>query len=309
MKLAAIDIGTNSVKLLVGSVGRGKVRPALERVEVTRLGEGLQKSRRISPEAADRTLERLSEFARLARELGARKVVAAGTRVLRAARNARGFLRRCRRETGLRVRVLTESEEARLAYRGARAAARTPRAVVVDIGGGSMQLTLGTPRGVEWHGGAAIGAVVLTERFLRGDPPRARELAGLRNRIRERLEAPLAGLKAARAGREAELVGVGGTVAALAAVSLRLPRPLPERIHGRRMTARRVAALAGRLAGMSLARRRRVPGIEPGRADIIAAGAAILVEVMRGGGFPALRVSAAGLRHGLLLELASGRRR
>jgi exopolyphosphatase/guanosine-5'-triphosphate,3'-diphosphate pyrophosphatase len=292
MTLAAIDVGTNSVKLLVGRVRAGRVIPLLHRARITRLGEGLGRSDWISPEAADRTLAALAEFRRLAEERGAREVAAAGTRALRAASNRAAFLARCRAEAGVEIRVLSGREEARLAFRGAAGAARGRGAVAaIDVGGGSTEVMLGEPPDrlrASWS--LPLGAVTLTERFLAHDPPTAAELARLRAEARRRL----ARVPAGRAG--GEVLGIGGT----ASVVLRLVG------RGGRATRGQVEALAERLSRLTAAERERL-GVEPGRADIVAAGAWVLAEAMGRLGAPTLRAAGGGLRHGMLLEMAAGR--
>lgn len=291
MMLAAIDVGTNSVKLLVGRVCSGRVIPVLHRARITRLGEGLGRSKRISPGAAERTLEALAEFRRLAEVRGAEAVAAAGTRALRAASNRAAFLARCRREAGLEVRVLSGREEARLAFCGAAGTQGGRGALAaIDVGGGSTEIMVGEPPNrlrASWS--LPLGAVTLTERFLAHDPPTAQELERLRAQARRRL----ARVPVRRVG---DLLGIGGTVSAVL------------RLVGRRGRAERgeVESLAERFSRLAAAARERL-GVERGRADIVVAGAWILVEAMKRLGAGALRSADGGLRHGMLLELAAGR--
>jgi exopolyphosphatase/guanosine-5'-triphosphate,3'-diphosphate pyrophosphatase len=307
MILAAIDVGTNSVKLLVARVERGRVRPLLQRVVITRLGEGLGKRSRISLAAADRTLETLAEFRRLAEDQGADRIAAAGTHALRAATDSKDFLVRCDYEAGLEVRVLTERQEAEIAFAGAIASSDSPRALVVDIGGGSMQLTLGTRRATEWHASVPLGAVVVTERHLRHDPPLRKELDTMNAEIARRLNPPWKQLRLRLGPRLPDLLGIGGTVATLAAVVFKHRRVDPVLVHGRTLGGARLGRLVGLLCSLTSAERRGMPGVEPGREDIIVAGGAALLEVMALLQVASLRVSAAGLRHGLVLEMAAGR--
>jgi exopolyphosphatase/guanosine-5'-triphosphate,3'-diphosphate pyrophosphatase len=291
MTLAAIDVGTNSVKLLVGCISAGRVIALLSRARITRLGEGLGRGKRISPEAAERTLAALTEFRRLAEESGARALAAAGTRALRAASNRAAFLSRCRTEAGVEVRVLSGRDEARLAFRGATGAVRSSGPVAaIDVGGGSTEIMVGEPPDrlrAAWS--LPLGAVTLTERFLAHDPPDAEELGRLRAEVRRRL----ARVPARRAG---EILGIGGT----ASTVLRLTG------RGGRASRHEVEALAEHLSLRTAAERERM-GVEPGRADIVAAGAWVLAEAMRRLGADHLRAAEGGLRHGILLELASGR--
>lgn len=291
MTLAAIDVGTNSVKLLVGRVSSSRVIPVLHRARITRLGEGLGRSKRISPGAAERTLEALAEFRRLAEVRGAQAVAAAGTRALRAASNRAAFLARCRREAGVEVRVLSGREEARLAFLGA-AGTQGGRGTVaaIDVGGGSTEIMVGEPPNrlrASWS--LPLGAVTLTERFLAHDPPTAKELALLREQARRRLaRVPIR--------RVEDVLGIGGTVSAVLGLVGREGRAARDEVE----------SLAERFSRLAAAARERL-GVEPGRADIVVAGVWILVEAMKHLGAGTLRSADGGLRHGMLLELAAGR--
>lgn len=281
MILATIDVGTNSVKLLVAEAARGRVRPIEEHVTITRLGEGVEKTGQISRPAMDRTLEALVDFREHARSRRAWNISAVGTRVLRAAKNAGEFVRRCRGELDLDLRVISGNEEARLAFLGATGGRKDVAAI--DVGGGSTEL-ITAKSAKSWN----VGAVTLAERFDDDVEAMTREV----RRVFKPGKLP------------GTLVGIGGTVAT--AVAVQRKRDLtPAVVHGRRLTLARIRAMRDRLAGMTLAERKRVKGLEPGRADIIVAGLVILAEAMVLGGFDELTASARGLRHGLALELAS----
>lgn len=301
MTLAAIDVGTNSVKLLVGRVEGREVAPLLHRSTVTRLGEGLDRSGRISAPAADRTIAALKEYLALAREKGATSIAAAGTQVFRAASNAADVLARIRQETELEVRVLTGEEEARLAFRGAAGAAKTPRVLAIDIGGGSTEVMAGGGEELHASWSVATGAVTLTERHLQSDPPTSAEMLALAADVNRALEPVVV-----RAGPDAELVGIGGTVAALLRALRLTTGDDPKEHHGRFVAFPEIEALSIRLSLMTT-REREALGLEPGRADIVVAGAWLLTAAMSRIEARGLRASARGLRHGLLLELARAR--
>ncbi len=300
MTLAAIDIGTNSVKLLVGDVEGHQVTPLLHRAVNTRLGEGLHSSGRISKEAADRTIAALAEFRRLAEEKGVKKVAAVGTLALRMARNARAFVERCRGEAGLEVRVLTGEEEARLSFQGSSWATQAEQVAALDIGGGSTEIMVGTRLKLHASWSLAMGAVTLTEQYLQSDPPAAGEMMALSSAIRRHLVPVVA-----RVGKSGELVGAGGTVAALLKVLRVVSGDDPREYHQKTVPFDTVSALGIHLSLKTVAERERM-GIEKGRADIIVAGAWILTAAMSHLEASSLRASAHGLRHGLLIELASG---
>lgn len=281
--LAAIDIGTNSVKLLVG---RG-VFPVLQRIEITRLGEGLRRGGRISPEAARRTIAALTRFRQLALRHGVERIAAVGTRALRAARNREDFLRRCEREAGLRVRILPGRAEASLGFAAALHATRARRIVALDVGGGSVEIMTGSRKGMERAWSLPLGAVAMTERFLKSDPPSAREIAKLDEALLRRLsKIPL---------RTGELVGIGGTVSVLARF-----------LRGPRFSRAALERLAEKLARQTTVQRERA-GLERGRADIIVAGARVLLGTMHRFRARTLRACTLGLRHALLAEMAQGR--
>jgi exopolyphosphatase/guanosine-5'-triphosphate,3'-diphosphate pyrophosphatase len=285
--LAAIDIGTNSVKLLVGRVSGNHVTPLLQRVVITRLGEGLQKSGVIAPAAAERTIAALAELRALAERRGAKKISVTGTFVLRAAKNRRAFLQRCRRDVGLAVRVLSGTEEARISFQGASGAVRASRILAIDIGGGSTEIMLGAHTSLHASWSLPIGAVTLTERFLATDPPAARELTAMSAAIRRALRRVTA-----RVGRHGELVGIGGTVSSILAL-----------LRRKNVKSTTISALSTRLSLKTTEERERM-GIEPGRSDILVAGAWILNAAMLHLEAPSLRASVCGLRHGLLIDLA-----
>lgn len=299
MALAAIDVGTNSVKMLVGEVTGQHVKPILQRSVVTRLGEGLQASGEISPEAAERTLAALAELRQLAQERSVARVGAVGTLAFREARNGREFAERCRRETGVGIRILSGEEEARLSFRGAAGASGAQQVLGIEIGGGSTQIMVGTDAKLHASWSLAMGAVTLTEAFLRSDPPGADEMMAMSGAIRQHLQNVVA-----RVGKEGELVGIGGTVSALLAQLRRTDGSDPRSFHQGSVPFEALSALSIHLSLKTVAERERL-GIEKGRADIITAGAWILTAAMSHLEATSLRASAQGLRHGLLIEMAS----
>ena len=318
---AAIDIGTNSVRLLVADIPDRAartsspsvrrpirvlshrdqiriVRPIVRRLEITRLGEGVAATRLLRPAAVARTAAAVNSFVRLAADKGVTSPIVAGTDALRLARNPDALLARLR----VPVRILSGEEEAWLGYVGVLAGIGplSPRTniLVVDIGGGSVELTWGTSMGVRGIRSLPLGAVAMTERFLMHDPPRASEVAALQTALTRRLKPVLARI----ARRPLRIVGVGGTITTLAAIEQHLSRYDPERIHRFRLTRRAVDAMTGRLLTMTVADRRRVRGLQPERADIILAGALVLRYLLAALGCRQITVSEADLLWGLLLE-------
>ena len=310
---AAIEVGTNSVRLLVADIpvrtpetitpspagpAPGPIlRPVLRRLSITRLGEGLDASNAIRPEAAARTAAAVEEFAAAAGGLGAPNPVVLATYALRTARNPQELLSRLKRP----VRVLSGEEEARLGFTGAVAAlaphSATSGEFVLDIGGGSIELTWGTLRGIEDTHSFPLGCVLLTHRFLAHDPPEPGEVAALESYVDETLAPALARLRDA----SRDLVGVGGTITTLAAIDQRLEPYDPDKVQGHRLSAERVRALLVELRGRPLAARRTMPGLQPERADVIIAGALVLQRVLELLGASAIRASEADMLWAVLL--------
>lgn len=278
MRRAAIDVGTHSVRLLVADVVDGSLRPVLRRLEVTRLGEGVDRTGLLLPQAIGRTVRAVREFWRLAREAGAERVVAVGTSAVREAANRSTLLRDLK---PVELRVLTGEEEAELGYLGVRAGlggVEDPL-LVVDVGGGSTELVLGTGQDVVRKVSLPVGSVRLTERYLHGDPPAPVEVQAARQEVVEHLLPHRPALAGARTA-----VGVGGTVTSLAAVDLALEVYDPDRVHGHRLAASRLQDLVRGLCAMPVALRRSLPGLLPERADVICGGALVVravVEVLQ----------------------------
>lgn len=308
--LAAIDVGTNSVLLTVAAVDvHGPRRAgAFERVEITRLGRGVDRRRALDPEAAAATLACLTRYAADVREQGARLVDVVGTSALRDAADGPAFAARAEEILGVRPRILSGEEEASATFEGALVEldARAPRAVVIDVGGGSTEIVLGDPSTgeVAFRASADVGAVRLTERHVATDPPRDEELAAVAADARRALEA----LRAPRLDG-ARLVGVAGTLTTLAALDLGLARYEPTRIHGHAMSPSALDALLRALAREDAPARAARPCLDPKRADVVVAGAAILREVAAwaaalGADPSGLLVSDGGVRWGLLARAA-----
>jgi exopolyphosphatase/guanosine-5'-triphosphate,3'-diphosphate pyrophosphatase len=299
VNLAAIDIGTNSVKLLVGRVTGRRVTPVLHRTIITRLGEGLQKTGAISDEAAARTIAAVTELQSLATERGTERLEAVGTLALRAATNGQAVIDRVEKELGLRIRILTGEEEARISFLGAVGASEAEQVLGIEIGGGSTQIMVGTHARLHASWSLNMGAVVLTEEFLKSDPPGAEEMVAMSSAISRHLQNVIA-----RVGKDGELVGIGGTVSAILTQLRKNDGGDPREFHQTTVSFETVSALSIHLSLKTVAERERL-GFEKGRADIIVAGAWILTAAMSHLEAPSLRASAHGLRHGVLIDMAS----
>ena len=302
-RIAAIDVGSNSIRQIVADVSpTGQIRVVDEMKAAPRLGTGLLKSNELGEEPMRLSIEALVRMATLARQLGAKRIEAVATSAVRGASNGAAFLTRVRQETGLRVRVLVGEEEARLAFRSALAHFELGhgRAVVMDIGGGSLELALSAEGLVERLISLPYGALRLTEQFL-GPAPRAKDVKKLRKFVRDdiRRAMPL------RDWRGAEVIGSGGTFTNLAGIYLARQGVRAARsVHGTRIPRVEVEHVLEMLQDLTVEERLTVPGLNAGRADIIVAGLAVAAEVLARVEPRDLSASAYGIREGLLLEVA-----
>lgn len=310
---AAIDIGTNTVLLVIAARGAAGPEALLERATITRLGEGVDQSRRLAPAAVERNLACLRAYASDLQAHGRPRLDVVGTSALRDAEGARAFLDEAERILGVRPRVIAGDEEAALTFRGAQSGLELEpdsELLVFDVGGGSTELIVG-------NAGAAgsprsrtsldIGSVRLSERHVRTDPPAPAELRAIEADVALELAraAPLARESAALRGRFT-LVGVAGTVTTLKALELGLEPYEAARVHGTTLTLSAVEALCAKLASLPLAARQELPGLEPKRADVIVAGAIIVRDLLRRSAASEMVVSDRGVRFGLLEQLFSG---
>jgi len=295
-RVAAIDLGTNSTRLLVADADDGRLKEVERLLAITRLGEGVDTSRGLAEPAVARVDAQVGRYIDRARELGAETVLAIATSAVRDAANGGEFLAGLKRRHGIRTMLLAGEDEARMTFRGVTSARPlSGEAVICDIGGGSTELIAGDPQGVDYAVSLDMGCVRMSERFLRADPPTGEEIAALRRQVAEMLPTDVP------AG---ELIGVAGTVTTLATIDLGLDEEIPERVDGHRLGRARVSAELERLAAIPLAERRRVRGLMPERAPTIVAGAAILVELMERLGADTLTVSERDILHGAALSAA-----
>lgn len=300
-RFAAIDCGTNSVRLLVAEVDDGRVRTIERGLQITRLGQGVDATGRFHPDALARTLAAFSGFAARLEALGVgpRRVVA--TSAARDAANSAEFFDGVLARIGAPAEVISGEEEARLSFTGAveALAGLAQPVLVTDIGGGSTELVFGRD-GVIGHATSLdIGSVRVRERFLASDPPSNAEVA----RAGDHIDGLLDG-SGIDFGAVAAWVGVGGTATSLAALALQLPAYDPERVHGSVVPAAGLAALTGRLLAMPVAEVLALPTMVPGRADVICAGGLICARVGARVGLP-LQVSEADILNGIIADLVS----
>ena len=302
MRVAAIDLGTNSTRLLVADVQDGALEEVERRLAITRLGEGVEARGRLLPVPVARVRNCLSDFRRTLEALGAERTLAVATSAVRDAENGEAFLGEVEWSYGFETRLLSGIDEAALTWQGVTAGApRADGTVVVDIGGGSTELLRGGPAGIDFSTSVDLGSVRNTERYLFSDPPSPAELEACADAARAVLAESLP--LDVRA-RSASLGGVAGTVTTLAALDLRLDHYDRDRVDGHVVTRAAVEHQLARLASLPLHHRRSVPALEPARAPVIVAGALILREVLEALGADEVEASERDLLHGAALEAA-----
>jgi len=298
-RFATIDVGTNTVLLLVAERRGDLFSPVCERAEITRLGRGVDREGRLDPQAVEETVAVLARFAAEARALGAAAIACVATSAARDAGNGQEFFEAAQRAAGVRPEVISGDLEARLVFESAFRdfGAGSAELAVLDVGGGSTEIGLGSGPTPRVHQSLQIGAVRLTERVAPPDPPGESGLAALRARAAEALSPARTMAHGEALGR---LVGVAGTVTTLAAVEQALEVYDGAAVHGRELSLAALERLYRALGALTTPERARLPGMEPKRADVIVAGCAIVLEALRLLGFDRLTVSDRGVRWGLL---------
>lgn len=296
------DMGTNSTRLLVADVEDGEVKELERRSTVTRLGRGVDTSRQLATEAIEDVVSAVGEYIKLYEPLEPDVVLALATSAVRDAENSGAFIAELRERFALNARILTGEEEARLTYVGA-VAGRAPSdgTLVIDIGGGSTEIVVGSGREMAFHTSLQLGTVRHTERHIRNDPPTAPELEALAEDIRKQLFAELA---AADFFEIHTGIAVAGTPTSLAAIDQELDPYDPERVHGYVLSLDAIQHMYSMLSGKSLEERLNVPGLHPGRAPTIVAGVVILIQAMRAFGLQEIEVSEHDILYGAALEAA-----
>ncbi|TLM81160.1 Ppx/GppA family phosphatase [Pseudarthrobacter sp. NamE2] len=315
-RVAAIDCGTNSIRLLIADIqrtnGAATLQDVIREMRVVRLGEGVDATGELAPEALERTFAAAADYARLIREHGARAVRFVATSASRDARNRDVFVAGIRDLLGVEPEVISGEEEAALSFAGASSVLPIldgQQVLVVDLGGGSTEFVLGTAAGVTAAKSVDIGCVRLTERHLRSDPPTAEQIAAAEADVDAAI---------ARAGQDVPLeratavVGVAGTITTITAHALRLPEYTPDIIHGTELPIDTVRAASTDLLEMVRSGRAALPYMHPGRVDVIGAGALVWRRILeRLGGLSGGRITTAtasehDILDGIALSIAPG---
>lgn len=304
MRVAVVDMGTNSTRLLVANVEGQRVSELERRSTVTRLGRGVDTSAKLSMEAIDDVCETVAHYRDLMDAHAPEKVVAVATSAVRDADNRGAFIGELQERFGLEARVLTGDDEARLTYLGA-IHERPPAddTLVVDIGGGSTELVVGSGTEPTFHSSLQAGTVRHTERYVQHDPAEASELERLAGDVRRQIDKALEGSDFATARNG---IGVAGTPTSLAAIDQKLDPYDPEQVHGYVLPLQSIQRMYSELAAEPLAERVAVKGLHEGRAATIVAGVVILIQVMRAFGLSEIEVSEHDILYGAALEAAAG---
>jgi len=296
-KVASIDIGTNTILLLIAEVVGEELKPFFETETIVRLGEGVQKKRILSPEAMKRGVQTLAQYLEQCRKMGVQRIFAVGTSALREAKNSGDFLRRVEEELSLPIEIISGEEEAHLSFLAVVRDLNSKESIlVVDIGGGSTEFILGKgDQMIRWVS-LPLGSVRFTEKFLTSDPVQEKEWEKMVKEIRRWL------VKIPHPEEPYSMVAVAGTATTLAAVEQGLKEFVPEKIH--RFVLRQEALKKQLLLYRSkmLDERKKIPGLSPARADVILAGGAILYEAMKELQRASALISVHGVRYGVLYK-------
>ncbi len=310
MRLAAIDIGTNSVHMIVVRVRPDFSFEIIDREkEMVRLGAGGLDGKKMTPESMNAALQALSKFARLAQSHQVDEVLAVATSATREAENGGAFLRAIERKTGIRARLITGTEEARLIHLAAVYGVDTPKpAVVIDIGGGSVEITLGSGREVEFARSFKIGVIRLTERFVDSDPISSRDERKMVEFIRDQVDRYIEHIVENGYDR---VIGTSGTILSLGAVATAIDRDgdVPQELRNLRVPAKSLRRLRKTAVDLDLEERMHLPGLDPRRADLMVAGAVLLDTLLKKLKAEEITLCDLALREGVLLDYIHRHRR
>lgn len=304
---AAIDIGTNTVLLLVAEIHRDTIKPIREEQRIPRLGRGVDSSGNLDQGSVDRVIRALNEYRQILENnypnIDSLKVTA--TSAVRDAGNREDFIQRVMKETGLGIKVLSGKEEAEYTFTGALSMlSDISKAAIIDIGGGSTEIALGDNNDLIDSHSFDMGSVRFTERYLNNDPPTKKETGICREAIKELLDDRLFDYK--DPGKDFPLIGVAGTVTSIAYMDMGLEIYDTQRINGYVMSREQIGQWTDRITDMPAAELLECyPKVMEGRAEVIAAGILILDEFMHYYDIPELRVSTGGIRHGAILQKAA----
>ena len=309
MRVAVVDLGTNTTRLLVADVADGALTELDKQTTITRLGQGVDATGQLADEAMDRVRAALAKYREIMDRENVTETIAVATSAMRDASNGPAFRDELNERFGIDARTISGDEEARLTFLGATSgrtpAAETPNeTVVIDIGGGSTEYVIGSPSSAPaFHVSTQMGSVRHTERFLKSDPPEHDELVALAEDVWRVIEEHV---PAQQREETTEVIAVAGTATTLAAIDQELDPYDPEKVHGYRVSLAAAERIQAMLAALPLEERRDVTGLHPDRAPTIVAGVTILVESIRAFGLDEIEVSEADILHGAAMAAADG---
>jgi exopolyphosphatase / guanosine-5'-triphosphate,3'-diphosphate pyrophosphatase len=296
MKFAAFDVGSNTVLMLLVEASRGGLKQIADFSRITRLGRGVDKTGKLDPDSARRTLDTIVEFSGKARELGADRIIGVATAALRDVADGAEFISQVSQNAGFELEVITGETEAQLSYLAVKRGspiAPNARLLIADIGGGSTELIRAESGVMNEMVSLQIGSVRLTERHVKHDPPNAGDTAELRLAADEKLQSLQWNFQ------PDTLVGIAGTVTTVATVAMELKQYDSALVHGHRLSHEEVVRTVLKFGALPLAERKKLPGLEEGRADVIFAGGVILERIMSHFHLNEVIVSDQGVRWGL----------
>ena len=296
---AIIDVGSSSIKFFLGELSEnGALKTIVDENDIQRIAEGLRETGEISPEAMERNIEALSRFAKKARENGADEIICIGTMALRNATNAVDFLKKAREICGVKVKVISGEEEARLSYLAVLSGLpiQDEKIVIFDTGGGSTEFVFGEGSTVSKRFSVDLGNIRITEKFFKNDPVTQEEVENATKEIENILT------RYDVRGEISQLVGMGGTVTSMGAVKHKMEFYQPDVIHGSKLTIEDIEAQVLDYSSKTIEERRKIVGLQPKRADVILAGSCILRAILKLLGAAEVTISDRGIRHGLAFD-------
>jgi exopolyphosphatase/guanosine-5'-triphosphate,3'-diphosphate pyrophosphatase len=303
-RVASIDIGTNTILLLIAEIKTGLLKPLLEKETIVRLGEGVQTNGVLSKGGMERGLQTLTQYLRECREMDVQRIFAVGTSALREAKNSDHFLTRVKENLNLSIEIISGEEEAKLSFLAvARDLKEEKKAIlVVDVGGGSTEFILGEgDRMIQWVS-FPLGSVRFTEEFLLSDPVQEGEWERMEREIQKWMD------KTPHPQKPFSMVAVGGTATTLASVEQGLKEFIPEKIHHFELKRQALRKQLLLFRSRSIEERRKIPGLPPARADVILTGATILYLAMERLECPSVLISSHGVRYGLIYKRIENRK-
>lgn len=279
MKIGTIDIGTNSMRLLIAEYKEGKIVNRKKYVNTTRIGQGVDSNGYITNEAIERNINALVEFSNICKEENCKEVYCMGTSALRDSKNKDTFVTLAKEKAGIDVDIIDGEKESHLGFIGVlQGLEKEEEILVIDIGGGSTEFIIGDKDGIKFAKSENVGALRMTEKFLKEDPVNENEFKDMSNFISNEIKYTLEHIKNDKVKK---LVGIGGTITSLSAMNQELEVYSMEKIHNSRITLKQIEFILQNLKKMTLNDKKTLKGLQPKRADIITAGVEILYTIMK----------------------------